>query len=74
MPIYEYHCPECGADFERLVRGQASVACPTCQSDSVERRFSVPAPPQGRAGGRGLPVAKPSGGGGGCGGGSCGCH
>ncbi|MDH4045506.1 MAG: zinc ribbon domain-containing protein [Gemmatimonadota bacterium] len=76
MPIYEYHCPDCGADFERLVRGQARVACPACESRSVERRFSVPARPQGRGGGRDLPMARPLGGdgGGGCGGGGCGCH
>ncbi|TFG51614.1 MAG: zinc ribbon domain-containing protein [Gemmatimonadales bacterium] len=73
MPIYEYHCPDCGAKFERLVRGETAVACPACQSHAVERLISAPARPHGRSGGRELPTMG-SAGGGGCCGGSCGCH
>jgi putative FmdB family regulatory protein len=41
VPIYEYHCLGCGEAFEKLVFGQASVACPTCRSLDVARELSV---------------------------------
>jgi len=44
VPIYEYICQNCGARFEKLVRGMsstASVECPECQSKEVEKAFSV---------------------------------
>lgn len=41
MPIYEYHCDDCGTDFERLVmRNDEKVAC-ACGSAKVTRRMSV---------------------------------
>jgi len=41
MPIYEYHCEECGADFERLLkRRDEKVSC-ECGSTRVVRRLSV---------------------------------
>ncbi len=41
MPIYEYHCESCGADFERLLKNREErVAC-DCGSEKVERRMSV---------------------------------
>jgi putative FmdB family regulatory protein len=45
MPIYEYRCSACGADFERLQRvSDATPACPTCGSrDEVARRVSLSA-------------------------------
>lgn len=39
MPIYEYHCNECGNDFETLVFGSQEVVCPKC-SGSVNRVMS----------------------------------
>ena len=42
IPIYEYSCQECGKEFEALVRGDAGVACPACESSDVERMFSLP--------------------------------
>jgi len=42
MPIYEYSCRSCGHDFEALVRASKTPTCPTCQSDDLERRFSMP--------------------------------
>ncbi|MCA9739045.1 MAG: zinc ribbon domain-containing protein [Gemmatimonadota bacterium] len=42
MPIYEYRCTDCGHDFEALVRGEQSVACPECDSASIERQLSLP--------------------------------
>jgi putative FmdB family regulatory protein len=44
MPIYEYRCSQCGADFERLrPLGRADEAgpCPRCGSPEVRRRLSV---------------------------------
>jgi putative FmdB family regulatory protein len=43
MPIYEYRCKECGADFSRLQKVGASVEgvkCPKCESEKVERLLS----------------------------------
>jgi putative FmdB family regulatory protein len=44
MPIYEYSCPQCGEDFEKLVRSMSAadqVSCPICNSDKVKRRLSL---------------------------------
>lgn len=43
MPIYEYSCRACGQEFEALVRGSKQPACPACQSEELDRRFSMPA-------------------------------
>jgi putative FmdB family regulatory protein len=43
MPIYEYHCPTCREDFELLIRGEDSPACPECGTKRVEKLPSVPA-------------------------------
>lgn len=42
MPIYEYDCKSCGREFEALVRGTKTPACPACGSSELERRFSLP--------------------------------
>jgi putative FmdB family regulatory protein len=68
MPIYEYQCPKCGAEFEKLVTGQTAVACPVCENPNVKRAFSL----FGLKTGTGF---TPSGGGGcGCSPTTCGCH
>ena len=42
MPIYEYRCRGCSADFEKYVPGAATkVACPTCASGDIMRKLSV---------------------------------
>jgi putative FmdB family regulatory protein len=44
MPIYEYRCRSCEADFEELVRSaeaEKSVKCPECGGRKVDRRLSV---------------------------------
>jgi putative FmdB family regulatory protein len=70
MPVYEYRCRECSADFEKyLAVSSVAVACPTCQSDRVTRKLSVFGL---RADGG--QVASSMGGGGGCCGGGCSCH
>jgi putative FmdB family regulatory protein len=43
IPIYEYSCQDCGHEFEALVRGGETPACPECESRSLERAFSLPA-------------------------------
>ncbi|MBD3179376.1 MAG: zinc ribbon domain-containing protein [Candidatus Latescibacteria bacterium] len=41
MPIYRYSCSKCGNEFARLVRSSdASVTCPECGSEEVEKLFS----------------------------------
>ncbi len=41
MPIYEYHCNSCKADFEKLVFGSNPVvACEKCGSAETEKRLS----------------------------------
>jgi putative FmdB family regulatory protein len=42
MPIYEFHCSKCGADFEELtsMSGAAAVTCRHCGSKRVDRLMS----------------------------------
>lgn len=55
MPMYEYTCRKCEHSFEALVFDGEQVTCPECQSDRLERLFSLPAKP--RAESRSLPTA-----------------
>lgn len=72
MPIYEYQCRACGADFEKIVRSSNQrVECPACGARDVQRT-----PSTFGIGGTGK-SASVSGGGGcaGCSGGACAtCH
>jgi putative FmdB family regulatory protein len=43
MPIYEYVCKNCGAEFEFLLRGDDKPACPECGDRQLNRTMSVPA-------------------------------
>jgi putative FmdB family regulatory protein len=43
MPLYEYTCDGCEEEFELLVRGGESPACPHCGDQHLTKRFSVPA-------------------------------
>ena len=69
VPIYEYVCMECESHFEELVRNGHDPDCPDCGAANVRKQFSVFATHGGTA-------EQPSfgGSGGGCCGGSCGCH
>ena len=40
MPTYEYECRKCGHQFEALVIGSRTPACPKCQSQDLEKRIS----------------------------------
>jgi putative FmdB family regulatory protein len=71
MPIYEYACLACGAEFEKFVQTPSVVVCASCQSERVSRRLSLVGVKTGGRMGEG--PAAPMGGGGCCGGG-CGCH
>ena len=44
MPLYDYHCSTCGADFETLVRSGATPSCPQCHGVALEKRVSRLAP------------------------------
>jgi putative FmdB family regulatory protein len=41
MPIFEYQCQGCGCQFERLVFGQETPACPDCKSTKVCKLMSA---------------------------------
>ena len=78
MPIYEYRCPDCSAEYEELVFGSDTPLCPHCGGKKSERLMSRPClhmPTPSRVG---QSVSYPSGGKKSCGtcaGGSCAtCH
>jgi putative FmdB family regulatory protein len=37
MPLYDFRCKGCGAEFEALVRPPAAPACPACEGADLER-------------------------------------
>lgn len=44
MPIYEYRCDQCGAEFEKRVARAAdsdSVSCPSCGKPRASMRLST---------------------------------
>jgi putative FmdB family regulatory protein len=42
MPLYEYHCPKCGKDFETLVRAcDPEIKCKFCEDPYVVLKPSV---------------------------------
>jgi len=42
MPLYDYRCPQCGAEFERLVKFSKAdeITCPDCKYAYAQRRIS----------------------------------
>ena len=40
MPIFEYACKECRAEFDALIQGAARPACPSCESVRLEKKLS----------------------------------
>ena len=44
MPIYEYHCDDCGTDFEKLLRRSSEsedLRCPSCGEKRLTIRLST---------------------------------
>jgi putative FmdB family regulatory protein len=42
MPIFEYHCPSCDEDFEKIVsNAKTKVQCPRCSSGKVTKKLSA---------------------------------
>jgi putative FmdB family regulatory protein len=44
MPIYEYHCNDCGTDFEKFLRSMFSkeaITCPDCGGERVNKALSL---------------------------------
>jgi putative FmdB family regulatory protein len=44
MPLYDYHCTACAADFELLVRANTTPTCPACGSTALDKLVSPIAP------------------------------
>lgn len=78
MPMYEYVCEDCGAEFEELVSSNAPTAprCPTCASSRTRKLISAC---RSRTGGHAIGATASSAASGGscasCSGGNCAsCH
>jgi len=41
MPIYEYHCKDCGKNFECLIIGSDTPKCTGCSSENAARLMSA---------------------------------
>lgn len=74
MPIYEYVCDKCGADFEELVKKSSeNPSCPACGSSDTHKLMSAPVRNRsGKADAGGYAPASSGGGCAGCSGGNCG--
>lgn len=58
MPLYEFHCSDCGRDSEVLVRSThwQGTECPKCGSTRLSKNLSVfAAPAAADGGGEALP-------------------
>jgi len=44
MPLYDYRCKACRAEFELLVRAGTAPVCPQCGTTELERAVSRIAP------------------------------
>jgi putative FmdB family regulatory protein len=49
MPLYSYHCADCGQDAELLITEGRKPVCPSCGGEKMERLLGRVAP-QGRSG------------------------
>jgi putative FmdB family regulatory protein len=42
MPIFEYKCQDCGAQFEKIITSSSrSILCAKCESPNVDKLLSV---------------------------------
>jgi putative FmdB family regulatory protein len=44
MPLFDFHCKACHADFELLVRSSTVPACPSCGGLELTKQVSSLAP------------------------------
>jgi len=42
MPIFDFRCDDCGADFELLLLKGEEPTCPACESARVTKQLSLP--------------------------------
>ena len=42
MRLFAFKCPDCGHDFEELVKTDEKAICPGCGSNRGEKQFSGP--------------------------------
>lgn len=42
MPLYDFTCEACGAEFEELTAAGTAPPCPVCGAKEVKRRWSSP--------------------------------
>ncbi|MDR2455742.1 MAG: zinc ribbon domain-containing protein [Deltaproteobacteria bacterium] len=41
MPIFEFHCSQCGREFEELIISSSeAIACPDCGSSKCDKMLS----------------------------------
>jgi putative FmdB family regulatory protein len=45
MPIFAFHCRECGEEFETLVMSGETPECEACASSDLEQQLSLIASP-----------------------------
>ncbi|MCJ2183516.1 zinc ribbon domain-containing protein [Novosphingobium sp. 1949] len=45
MPLYDFHCTHCAAEFELLMRHDDTPVCPQCGSSALNRMVSRVSPP-----------------------------
>lgn len=41
MPLFDFVCRACGAEFELLVRGSEKPVCPKCQGTDLAKQMST---------------------------------
>lgn len=45
MPLFNYRCAKCDAEFEMLIFGDEKPTCPQCGSHKADQLLTRPAPP-----------------------------
>ena len=45
MPLYDFRCPACEAEFEATAEPGADATCPACDADGAKRLWRAIAPP-----------------------------
>ena len=58
MPIYDYKCQTCGAEFDALVKLGQTPDCPGCGGNDLEKLLSLPAVSTDKTRTRNLAIAR----------------